>query len=104
MFQVMACSFPRQAIPLSETVGDGTNHPVRVVSYGLSDRADWRATEISEVINKTEERKGIHASSFIVEFRKQVWGEVVTQLPGAHNVVNALGAIAAWLSSAAGIR
>jgi len=92
---LQACLPPRRAIPLSEAVGDGTNHPVRVVSYGLSDHAEWRATRISEVINKTEETKGIHASSFIVEFRKQVWGEVVTQLPGAHNVVNSLGAIAA---------
>jgi len=91
---LQACLPPRQAIPLSESVGDGTTHPVRVVSYGLSDDAEWRATKISQVINKTKERKGIHASSFIVELQKQVWGEVVTQLPGAHNIVNSLGAIA----------
>jgi UDP-N-acetylmuramate--alanine ligase len=30
----------------------------------------------------------------MVEFRKQVWGVLETQLPGVHNVLNSLGAIA----------
>jgi len=92
---LQACLPARQALPLSEAVGDGMHHPVHVVSYGLSENADWRPSGISPVINKQEERKGIHASSFVVEFRKQVWGEVITQLPGLHNVANSLAALAA---------
>jgi UDP-N-acetylmuramate--alanine ligase len=67
-------------------VGDGTFHPVRAVSYGLTEDSEWQSTNISP--------KGIDASSFVVKFRKQVWGEAQTLLPGVHNVLNSLGAIA----------
>jgi UDP-N-acetylmuramate--alanine ligase len=71
---------------LPPTVGDGMTYPVHAVSYGQTDECDWQATNIST--------KGIDTSSFVVRFRKQVWGEAYTKLPGVHNVVNSLGAIA----------
>jgi len=84
---IIACGdSPALRALLPQTVGDGTFYPVRAVSYGQSKDCDWRSTNIS--------RKGIDASSFVVEFRKQVWGEAHTLLPGVHNVVNSLGAIA----------
>ncbi len=61
-------------------------YPVHVVSYGLRPDAYWTAENIS--------RKGIDTSTFVVKFRKRVWGEVETRLPGVHNVSNVLGAIA----------
>jgi len=84
---IIACGdSPALRALLPQTVGDGTFYPVRAVSYGQSDDCDWRSTNISH--------KGIDASSFVVEFRKQVWGRAHTLLPGVHNVVNSLGAIA----------
>jgi UDP-N-acetylmuramate--alanine ligase len=84
---ILACgdSPSLQAI-LPPAVGDDTFYPVRVVSYGQSDQCDWRARAISQ--------KGIDTSTFVVEFQKQVWGDCMTRLPGVHNVVNSLGAIA----------
>lgn len=62
-------------------------YPVHVVSYSLlSARADWIAENI--------ESKGVDGLSFVVRFQKHFWGEVITQLPGVHNVANALAAIA----------
>lgn len=62
-------------------------YPVRVVSYGHhSPDADWAAENISS--------KGVDGLSFVVKFRKEIWGEVTTQLSGAHNVANSLAAIA----------
>jgi len=89
---IVACmdSPALQAI-LPPTVGDDMNpNPVHVVSYGLSPDSDWIARDI----NKIERQKGIDTSSFMVEFRKQVWGVFETQLPGVHNVLNSLGAVA----------
>jgi UDP-N-acetylmuramate--alanine ligase len=84
---IIACGdSPALRALLPQTVGDGTLYPVRAVSYGQSEDCDWRSTNISQ--------KGIDASSFVVEFRKQVWGEAHTLLPGVHNVTNSLGAIA----------
>lgn len=83
---VQACLPPRQAPP-SPTVGDDMFYPVHVVSYSLlSDEADWTAENI--------ESKGVDGLSFVVRFQKHFWGEVITQLPGVHNVANALAAIA----------
>ncbi|HSP55614.1 MAG TPA: cyanophycin synthetase [Dehalococcoidia bacterium] len=65
-------------------------NPVHVVSYGLSPASDWIARDI----NKIERQKGIDTSSFMVEFQEQAWGRFETQLPGVHNVLNSLGAIA----------
>jgi UDP-N-acetylmuramate--alanine ligase len=89
---VVACkeSPALQAI-LPLTVGDDMNiNPVHVVSYGTSPDSDWAA----QSINKLQQQKGIDRSSFMVRFRKQVWGEFETQLPGVHNMLNSLGAIA----------
>ncbi|HSP56616.1 MAG TPA: UDP-N-acetylmuramate--L-alanine ligase, partial [Dehalococcoidia bacterium] len=89
---IIACmeSPALQAI-LPPTVGDDMNpNPVHVVSYGLSPASDWMARDI----NKIERQKGIDTSSFMVEFQKQAWGRFETQLPGVHNVLNSLGAIA----------
>lgn len=62
-------------------------YPVRVVSYGHhSADADWTAENITQ--------KGVDGLSFVVKFRKSIWGEVTTQLSGAHNVVNSLAAVA----------
>jgi UDP-N-acetylmuramate--alanine ligase len=83
---VQACLPPRQAPP-SPTVGDDMLYPVHVVSYSLlSEESDWFAENI--------EQKGVDGLSFVVRFRKHFWGEVITQLPGVHNVANALAAIA----------
>lgn len=62
-------------------------YPVHVVSYSLlSEESDWTAENI--------EPKGVDGLSFVVRFQKHFWGEVITQLPGVHNVANALAAIA----------
>jgi len=83
---VQACLLPQQASP-SPTVGDDMLYPVHVVSYSLlSPEADWFGEKI--------ESKGVDGLSFVVRFRKHFWGEVITQLPGVHNVANALAAIA----------
>jgi len=75
-----------QAI-LPQTVGAGVHpHSPHVVSYGLTADPNWSAKNIL--------RKGVDASSFVVEFRKREWGVVTTQLAGNHNVSNYLGAIA----------
>ena len=84
---IMACGdSPSLRAILPPAVGDDTFYPVRVVSYGQSDECDWQVIDISQ--------KGIDTSSFVVEFQKQVWGDCVTRLPGVHNVVNSLGAVA----------
>jgi UDP-N-acetylmuramate--alanine ligase len=83
---VQACLPPRQAPP-SPTVGDDMFYPVHVVSYSLLNKeADWTAENI--------ESKGVDGLSFVVRSQKHFWGEVITQLPGVHNVANALAAIA----------
>lgn len=89
---IVACTeSPALQAILPPTVGDDMNsHPVHVVSYGLSPSSDWTARPI----NKLQRRKGIDRSTFMVEFRKQVWGVFETQLPGVHNMLNSLGAIA----------
>lgn len=82
---LQACLPDRQAIR-SEAIGDDVHPPVRVVSYGLNQQADWTAKDFSQ--------KGVDTSSFMVGYRKQEWGVVETGLPGVHNVSNALAAIA----------
>ncbi len=90
---LQACLSQRQAI-LPRTVGDDVTFPVHVVSYShLSPKADWYA-EIAADSPQEEESKGIDGSSFVVRFRKQLWGKFVTQLVGVHNVSNCLAAIA----------
>ena len=57
----------------------------RVICYGLSDEADYRATDI-------ELRD--FSSAFSVYRGKEKLGEAVLNVPGEHNVRNALGVIA----------
>src|SRR5260370_227076 len=57
----------------------------RVICYGLSDEADYRATDV-EVRN--------FSSAFWVYRGKERLGEAVLNVPGEHNVRNALGVIA----------
>src|SRR6266403_3423576 len=57
----------------------------RVICYGLSDEADYRATDI-ELRN--------FSSAFWVYRGKERLGEAVLNVPGEHNVRNALGVIA----------
>lgn len=85
---IVACtdSPPVRAI-LPPTVGDDMIvNPVHVVSYSLHKDADWTAENIQS--------KGIDGLSFVVKYRKQIWGDVITHLPGEHNVANSLAAIA----------
>jgi UDP-N-acetylmuramate--alanine ligase len=81
-------SLPRRQASFQDSVGDDAKiPPVGVVSYGIHQPADWAAVDIS--------RKGVDRSSFMVIFQKHEWGVVETGLPGAHNVSNALAAVAA---------
>ncbi len=90
---LQACLSQRQA-NLPVTVGDDVTLPVHVVSYShISADADWHA-EIAPRSPQEERRRGIDGSTFVVRFRKQLWGEFVTQLAGVHNVSNCLAAIA----------
>src|SRR5213082_3152769 len=57
----------------------------RIICYGLSDEADYRATDI-ELRN--------FSSAFWVYRGKERLGEAVLNVPGEHNVRNALGVIA----------
>jgi UDP-N-acetylmuramate--alanine ligase len=87
---LQACLSRRQAL-LPQTVGDDVTYPVHVVSYShLSPEADWYA----EISPQEEGQKGVDGSAFMVIFRKQLWGEYVTRLPGVHNVSNCLAAVA----------
>ncbi|HUF54358.1 MAG TPA: UDP-N-acetylmuramate--L-alanine ligase [Dehalococcoidia bacterium] len=88
---LQACLSQRQAF-LPRTVGGDVTYPVHVTSYShLSPEADWYAEIVSP---QDEASKGIDGSTFVVRFQKQLWGEFVTRLPGAHNVSNSLAAIA----------
>jgi UDP-N-acetylmuramate--alanine ligase len=90
---LQACLSQRQAL-LPQTVGDDVFYPVHVVSYShLSPEADWFA-EIVSGSPQEEGQKGVDGSPFMVKFRKQLWGEFVTRLPGVHNVSNCLAAVA----------
>jgi UDP-N-acetylmuramate--L-alanine ligase/UDP-N-acetylenolpyruvoylglucosamine reductase len=64
----------------------------RGISYGFADQADYRAVDI---------RLTGFASTFRVDHRGQDLGEAVLNVPGQHNVHNALGVIA--LASELGI-
>jgi UDP-N-acetylmuramate--alanine ligase len=57
----------------------------RVVTYGLSRHADYRATAVRP--------EGLN-TWFRVHYRELLLGEVRLGMPGLHNVTNALGAIA----------
>lgn len=57
------------------------------ITYGLSEELDWRAEEVRP--------NGAGGSDFLALKRGEVLGLVRTRLPGAHNVLNTLGALAA---------
>jgi len=57
----------------------------RFTSYGLSAQADFRATEV---------RLSGFSTSFVAHHRGVRLGEITFSMPGAHNVLNALAAIA----------
>ncbi len=57
----------------------------RFVTYGFSPQADFYATGMTfEGLNST----------FTVNYRGESWGEITLHMPGAHNVMNALSAVA----------
>jgi UDP-N-acetylmuramate--alanine ligase len=57
----------------------------RFITYGLSAQADFRALDI---------RLDGFTTSFAVQYRGERLGEISFTLPGAHNVLNALAAVA----------
>lgn len=57
----------------------------RFITYGLSTQADFRACDIK--------LSGL-ATSFVVQYRGERLGEISFRMPGAHNVLNALAAVA----------
>ncbi len=58
------------------------------LTYGLNTQADIRASEIA---------KHELSSSFLVTFRNTLVGEISISIPGDHNVLNALAAVAVGL-------
>ncbi|MBN1573789.1 MAG: UDP-N-acetylmuramate--L-alanine ligase [Deltaproteobacteria bacterium] len=57
----------------------------RFVTYGFSPQADFYATGVTfEGLNST----------FTVNYRGDVWGDITLHMPGAHNALNALSAVA----------
>jgi len=57
----------------------------RFITYGLSAQADFRALDV---------RLEGFTTSFVVQYRGDRLGEISFRLPGAHNVLNALAAVA----------
>lgn len=57
----------------------------RFVTYGLASQADFNATDISHKATRT---------SFTVHHRGQALGRISFKMPGRHNVLNALAAVA----------
>ncbi|MBI4677768.1 MAG: UDP-N-acetylmuramate--L-alanine ligase [Elusimicrobia bacterium] len=66
----------------------GCPSPGRVITYGASRAAEWRAAciELSSA-----------GSSFVVLHRGKAMGTIRLKVPGRHNVLNALGALAAGM-------
>lgn len=56
----------------------------QIITYGLESDADYVATDIEQVLNRTR---------FTVKHKGNVLGEVTIHVPGHHNVANALAAI-----------
>ena len=57
----------------------------RLVTYGLSSQADFMASEIEHEGDQT---------SFLVRYRGEALGRLSIRMPGRHNVLNALAAVA----------
>jgi UDP-N-acetylmuramate--alanine ligase len=60
----------------------------KIVTYGLNGQADLQAVDIVHRFNRT---------TFLVVYEGKDLGEIVLQIPGRHNVQNALAAIAVGL-------
>ncbi len=57
----------------------------RFITYGFSPQADFYATGVTfEGLNST----------FTVNYRGEAWGDITLHMPGAHNALNALSAVA----------
>ncbi len=85
------CGDDRGALSLIEKVRRG----VKVFTYGLSDQADWTASDL-----KTNRQGGFQ---FRLDRQGQSLGTVSLQLAGVHNVRNALGALAMVIEAVPGI-
>jgi UDP-N-acetylmuramate--alanine ligase len=57
----------------------------RLVTYGLTSQADFQATNLEHTADRT---------SFLVHYRGEALGRVSIRMPGRHNVLNALAAVA----------
>jgi len=57
----------------------------RMVTYGLTSQADFQASDIRHNADRT---------SFMVHYRGEVLGRLAFRMPGRHNVLNALAAVA----------
>ncbi len=57
----------------------------RLITYGLSSQADFQASEIEHKADRT---------SFLVSYRGDALGRLNMRMPGVHNVLNALAAVA----------
>jgi UDP-N-acetylmuramate--alanine ligase len=57
----------------------------RLVTYGLTSQADFQASDIEHTADRT---------SFMVHFRGAALGRLNIRMPGQHNVLNALAAVA----------
>ncbi len=57
----------------------------RLVTYGLSSQADFQASDIRHNADRT---------SFMVHYRGETLGRLNIRMPGRHNVLNALAAVA----------
>jgi len=66
----------------------------RVITYGTSEKADFRASVIDAAVKAAE---GAPRSRFAVENRGKTVGEFALQVPGHHNILNATAAVAAGI-------
>jgi len=57
----------------------------RLVTYGMTSQADFMASEVQHQADRT---------SFLVNFRGEPLGRLSIRMPGRHNVLNALAAVA----------
>ena len=57
----------------------------RLITYGLTSQADFQASEIEHQADRT---------SFLVSYRGEALGKLSIRMPGRHNVLNALAAVA----------
>lgn len=88
-FQAFADRVTDRLLVCIEDAGAASLKPASAVrlTYGLQPEADWRAEEIRP--------NPAGGSDFLVSKGGELLGLVRTRLPGAHNVLNALAALAA---------